>query len=533
MSRLGCLVTTLVLGACAAAKGPDQPTDVAYSGAAFPSARGPLPTTDLLFVANTVSDTISAFNPADMSPAGLWPVGRDPVIIDGPSALVLDEPRRSLYVLLTYPDVFRIASHDEDARLLLHGYLRRFSLDDFSLTGEVRLDAAPGDVVLTEDGKRLIASAYDWDAEAVHVDPRRWTKRLHLIDPEKIDLQATDAPGFPLCLSPLGLAASKPDGSRVFAACYGEDAIAIVDLSTPQPTVTKVRVAADAGEPLFPHYSPFAVTLSPDDTELAVSCDKKFELRLFDVAGATLSPSKTIQLDGYAGVPAYSSDGALIYVPMSSPNAIVVIDRANPDMPVRHELGDACPAAYRVLQYGARLMVLCRGNTDGLGRVVLLDATTLESRTDNRRRSLSIQLRRAEGPTMSVAGALTLAFLMIAGCGGTDSNHPTRTAAERGEALFQSLELGAAANGYACNDCHDKGDGTDAPLIQPGAAMAGVTHRPSFGAAKRPSSSRRSTTVSPVSCSGASLSEAPSRRQSICTRSSIHCPGPAMPFPLR
>jgi thiosulfate dehydrogenase len=76
------------------------------------------------------------------------------------------------------------------------------------------------------------------------------------------------------------------------------------------------------------------------------------------------------------------------------------------------------------------------------------------------------------------AGLLAPLALLAAGCGAEPAGTPSPV--ERGRALFTSAALSPSKlNDFTCATCHDAGAGTS-DRRKPGAAMAGVTRRPSF-----------------------------------------------------
>ena len=118
--------------------------------------------------------------------------------------------------------------------------------------GQVRVDPNPGDIVLSQDGSRLVVSHFDLQraiANPSNIEAARAT--LAVIDPEAVLLSGSAIPKrLPICIAPHGVALSKPDGARAFVACYGEDALAVADLNDPSAPVKRIPMGRRRGATL-------------------------------------------------------------------------------------------------------------------------------------------------------------------------------------------------------------------------------------------------------------------------------------------
>ena len=81
---------------------------------------------------------------------------------------------------------------------------------------KVRVDANPGDIVLSEDGKRLVVSHFDLQRAIENPgDLAAARSTLAVIDPDTMALSGSPAPTrIPLCIAAHGVVLSRPDGAR-------------------------------------------------------------------------------------------------------------------------------------------------------------------------------------------------------------------------------------------------------------------------------------------------------------------------------
>jgi DNA-binding beta-propeller fold protein YncE len=383
------LLCALSLASCTEPPVPDPPVpvikDEPFSGVAYPSRHKPLdvPAAGLGIVTDSRSDTLTVLDLGTGQRIAQLLVGRDPVTIDGPGQILIDEQAGAVYVALTYPPLYGLPPHEGDDEFpppRRFGYVQRLDLRDLSITGEVRLDPGIGDIALSADRKQLIATSYDWDPEGIHLSPKEWNKPLDVIDLEAFAPIGTSEPRrISLCISPNGMVLSGASGSRVFAACKGDDTLSIADLNDPTASVKQIPVSDQPGEPYLPKYAPFAVALAPDGKTIAVTTTITNTIRFFDVASETFQPAKTISPEGYVSYLTYSADGARLFIPIVSPDALHVIDPGNGNAEVarRDFTPQECHFPFRVALNGPNLLLVCRGNRKTPGRVLSLDGMTL------------------------------------------------------------------------------------------------------------------------------------------------------------
>jgi DNA-binding beta-propeller fold protein YncE len=356
-----------------------------YEGEAYPDRRPTIaiPPGGMGVVSDSRSDTLSLLELATGERIGVYPVGRDPVTIDGPHHVAVDVPGRAVYVALSYPVLAGATGpHASHGGSSIPGYVQKLSLDDMRILGQARVDTNPGDIVLSEDGKRLVVSHFDLKRAVDNAgDLAASRSELAVIDPSTLALAGSPDPvRIPLCIAAHGVALSRPDAARAYVACYGEDALAIVDLTEPNaaPKLVPVGPGAAIGSP---SYGPYAAVMSPDQKTIAVSNTESKDVRFFDVASETFDEARTISLRGAPYFVAWTPDGERLYVPTQAPDALRLFDVAqgNAELATR-DLSGACDKPHVVDLAGDALFVVCEGDqTKTPGNVLKLDPATLET----------------------------------------------------------------------------------------------------------------------------------------------------------
>lgn len=358
-----------------------------YEGAApYPSTRPhvALPASEFAVVPSSGSDKLTVVDLAGEKSVATTPVGRNPVVLDGPHQVVGHLPSRRLFTVLGYPTAFANAGNHSHGGSTQPGWVQALSIDDLAPVAEIRVDANPGELAVSEDGKRLVVTHFDLASALASdktLDERRST--LSVVDPAAMLPFGTPEPDKLLvCIAPHGLALSRPDAKVAFVACNGEDSVAIVDLDNRHNPVTIVPLGDGARNTGAPAYGPYGVALSPDGTRLAIGSREAHDVRFLDVATSTMS-ALTVPMLGEVYVPAWSKDGARLYVPTRALDAIVVIDSVTGAQILQHPFDAAtcsAPIEAALAPDGTTVHVTCEGTSSSSGAIVTLDAATLEVR---------------------------------------------------------------------------------------------------------------------------------------------------------
>jgi DNA-binding beta-propeller fold protein YncE len=343
-----------------------------------------LPRGELGFVTSSNSDTIEILDlRADASPSSgplyRLPVGRNPVDIDGPHHLAVDRDQGVLYTILSYPEPASTTSglHQEHGSSRRLGYLERLSLRDFSPTASVRLDEAPGDIVMSEDKKRIVVTHFDL-VRAKEPDGER---RSNLVVATAEGL-AKDPPTDPIrrrvCRAAHGLALSRPAGDTAYVACYADDALAVVDLTQPRAAPRLIPLGVAVNESNTPLVGPYSVTLSPSGKWLAVGLLEGKAVMLFDAA--TLERVGTLDVGAASYFVAFTPDEKRMWIPTQTPDTIQIWDLdSRQRVASRAFTKTECERPHEVGLYrdNSALYTVCEGTHQDPSSVLSLDPTTL------------------------------------------------------------------------------------------------------------------------------------------------------------
>jgi YVTN family beta-propeller protein len=180
------------------------------------------------------------------------------------------------------------------------------------------------------------------------------------------------------------MALSRPDGARAYVACYGEDVVAVVDLNNKK---VLSRIPVDPSGPAIgdPKVGPYSAILAPDGKWLALGNTVSKDVRFFDTNTETMDPTRTIKTLGAPFFPAFSADGKRLWVPTQSPDAILLVDLENPaTQPIqRNFAAGECKWPHVVETIDdTRISLVCEGDHITAGKVLILDATTLETKNE-------------------------------------------------------------------------------------------------------------------------------------------------------
>ena len=351
-----------------------NPADPSADPSAFPNRRVKLasPGHAVGYVANRQSDTVSVLDLDAMSELGAPPVGRDPVDIDGPRHVVLDAAAGELYVVLSYPDPGVTDPHAIAAGSTPRaGYVEALALDDLRPLGELRVATGANDVTLSDDRGSLAVPHYDTVLalkNTTDIDERRAT--VALVTPAHGLADGTaKLTSVPVCVAP-ATAVYNATGTRLFIACTGEDALAVLD--TVQASVLS-RVPAGT----FPANKPYALTRNAAGTRLAVSNQVAQTVVVFS-ADDTPVPLVTAVVPGVPGFAEWLGDDRLL-VPLQDPDGAVLVDVTTGTVLASTAYsGTDCqnPSDASVLTDG-RLFLTCEGDHYRNGAVVQIDPESL------------------------------------------------------------------------------------------------------------------------------------------------------------
>lgn len=358
-----------------------------YEGDAYPDGRPKLtmPPGGMGVVSDSLSDTLSFIDLDKGDRFASYPIGREPVTIDGPHHVVVDAAGGALYVALSYPVLAgAVGPHATHGSSSVAGWAQKLSLDDLRILGQVRVDPNPGEIVISQDGKRLVVSHFDLKRaldNPANLDAARST--IAVIDATTLKPSGSPDPvKIPIGIAAHGMVLSRPDGAKAYVACYGEDALCIADLTN--PGAEPKRVAVGPGATLFnPTYGPYGVVMSADGKTIAVSNTVSKDVRFFDVDTETFNETKTVKTVGAPYFVAWSEDGKRLYIPTQQPDALVVVDLENGNQQIDYrDMTGNCDKPHVAEMHGlTNLFIVCEGDQKTSGHVVKIDTGTLETKT--------------------------------------------------------------------------------------------------------------------------------------------------------
>src|SRR5204862_461571 len=115
------------------------------------------------------------------------------------------------------------------------------------------------------------------------------------------------------------------DGKRLYIACYSDE-VAVLELDAAGFPVTRIKIAADAGDAFTAVYQPDAVAVSPATGDVFISCLANGEVRVLSAATLMMQPSRTARVGGNPQLSDFSGDGSSLYVPHRADDRISVVN---------------------------------------------------------------------------------------------------------------------------------------------------------------------------------------------------------------
>jgi DNA-binding beta-propeller fold protein YncE len=349
----------------------------------------PWPEPPFALVSNNGSDTVSVVDLRERKVLGTLPAGLDPVDLDGPHHLAFHRQRNEIFVALAYPaPAIAPGPHAAHGSSRRPGRVARIDVASGLISGEMRADNNPGDISLSDDGSRLVVTHFDLQRAIANISQGLDAQRASLLLYDPANFRPENAPrSFQTCIAPHGIALSRPDGRRAYVACYGEDALAIVDLAstTPETAVTRVPVGPAPGKGSALQYGPYATVLEPGGRRVLVGTTEGKDLRFFDTETGAMNDQR-YAAGGAVFFAAVDPGGEVAYVPVQTPDFVARVSLSG-----QGELGELrrrsfsqeeCQRPHEaVLRAKAgELLLVCEGVPPSPGALLILDPETLETR---------------------------------------------------------------------------------------------------------------------------------------------------------
>lgn len=377
MSRFAALIAASMAVAGMVGCGGDEPAT-----ARWPDRSEPIEATPpLAFLTNSGDDTVSVVELATMTEVARRYVGMTPVDVESPHHLAIDPAAGYVYVGLSNTGTREGGGlHGSHGGGELPSYVQRLRLRDLVPEGEARVDSNLGDVLLLGGG-RVASTHFDLakalDAATRGAPVEEGYGALVVVDASTMQRSARLA----VCTAPHGMATTR-DGRTGVVACYGDDAVAIVDLaSDPPAVVARVPVGPMPGDVTSVRYGPYGVTIAPDEAFAYVGVLDGTSLRRIDLASRADVPEGAIVLEGAAFFGSFDPRGARFWVPTQARDTLARVDVASSTIAARRAFTrEECTSPHEAIYVASidRVLVVCEGDHVGPGRLLAVDPTSLE-----------------------------------------------------------------------------------------------------------------------------------------------------------
>ncbi|WP_224244936.1 YncE family protein [Hyalangium gracile] len=294
-----------------------------------PPALPPVGPAGRVIITNNMDDTLSLLDldtlgSADWKELARVPVGLNPVELEGPHHAVVSPNGDFYYVgISNYVPGAGSGPHGTHGAGTADGYCLKMDASTHTLLGSVRVDANPGDVILSQDGRTLFQTHFDLlkiaEVAKRNGPEREMDSRMAILDAQTMTRKAMVS----VCPAPHAVRLS-PDERRAYIACWSDE-VAIVDLTQPTYPVSRVKVAPNAGTAVSPRHEPYALTVSPTGAVWVSSLSSR-SVQYLDPVTLTMNPDRTVRLDGSPMFGAFTADGRTLYMPYQGVESIAVID---------------------------------------------------------------------------------------------------------------------------------------------------------------------------------------------------------------
>jgi DNA-binding beta-propeller fold protein YncE len=374
MKRLGGVFASFALVAC----GGDV---VLPPGLAWQSPQRPDYVSQARLASTDNGDDTLAFVTPDSLDAprvlGFAPVGNNPIELEGPHHLAASPDGRFIYYNLSnYVTNGGSGPHGSHGTGTVPGYMVKLDAATNRPVGQVLIDRSPGDILVSPDGKVVFVSHYDlarlMDQLTRGAPAAEGYSTVVAIDADALQIISAT----PVCPTTHGMGLS-PDGTELYVTCSLSDQLGILDIHDVAHPMVKplVEVGPMYGPPGQPTYAPYALTVQKNGL-VWISDNQSGDVRVYDPIHHVMDPSKTVHVGGVAMFSAFSPDESKLYVPHQGDDQVTEI--ALPALTTRNLAlpKAACQNAHvlRVLAGGQGAAVVCEGDHQTIkGTMVFLD----------------------------------------------------------------------------------------------------------------------------------------------------------------
>ncbi len=337
-----------------------------------------------MITTNNLDDTLSFVDLATLSTVATLPVGINPVELEGPHHLASSLDGKTLFVGLTETFPTNASGpHGSHGSGAVPGYLQKIRASDGALLGQVRIDRSPGDIVLSPDGTKVYASHFDIkriiDQTAAGGTEASKYSGIAVVDATTMTREAL----VMVCPAEHGMTIT-PDGGTMYVACYGNDTLAVVDLSAATLPSTLIPAGPNPGElPGTQSYQPYAATLSSDGQTVWISCWGSGDIRPFRTATQQFDLAKIVSTGGYPAFGDTWGDRMIVARQSGTPGVfddhLVVIGSSGTLVADYVYPPSQCKnahAVHRIPGQPGKAVIVCEGDHANPGSLVRVDLAT-------------------------------------------------------------------------------------------------------------------------------------------------------------
>ena len=321
--RRPALVLAIALaGACGEA--PVRYVSTRDGGRWSAPVRWAIPPGGAAVVTNSGESSVTVVDLARSEVLAVFSIGVGPLARNGPHHLGIDLRRGQLYAPLSFPaPPIATGPHAAHGSAQVPGILVKRDLWSMRLLARADVDPNPGDMALSPDLGRVFVSHFDL-RRALENPGSRAARLSNLVVLDAVDLRRQHS--VPVCVAAHGMALA-PDGRTAYLACFGDDAMGIVDLGdgTLAPAVSLVPIAGAAPADGRVVFGPYALVMSRDGRTLWAGCTEQPVLIPFDAQTRRWRGDAALRLLGRPYFPGFSADGRRMYVPMQNRDGLAVV----------------------------------------------------------------------------------------------------------------------------------------------------------------------------------------------------------------
>lgn len=282
----------------------------------------------MALVANSGESSLTELDLATGATVRTLEVGVGPLALNGPHHVVARFDQGWFATPLSFPAPPVVAGpHASHGSATVNGIMVKRSLCDGRLLGRADVDANPGDIMLTPDGRTALVTHFDL-VRALSNPTNHDAQRSNLVMVDTATMRVTYR--IPICVAAHGIIVT-PDGRTALVTCYGDDALAAVDLTTTPPTVSLHTLGSPPSNPTSPNHGPYSIGLSPDSATAWVGCSESGVLIAYDIASGSFDTARlTRRLPGKPMFMGFSPDGAHMLVPTQNRDGVVEVTTQSP-----------------------------------------------------------------------------------------------------------------------------------------------------------------------------------------------------------